>query len=41
MSDRILVMHDGEIAGEITDVENATQEEIMRMAVGETSLQAG
>lgn len=41
MSDRILVMHDGEIAGEIADVENATQEEIMRMAVGKTSLQAG
>lgn len=35
MSDRILVMHNGEIAGEITDVENATQEQIMRLAVGE------
>lgn len=35
MSDRILVMHDGAIAGEIADVENATQEEIMRLAVGE------
>ena len=35
MSDRILVMHNGGIAGEITDVENATQEEIMHLAVGE------
>lgn len=35
MSDRILVMHHGEIAGEITDVGNATQEEIMHLAVGE------
>ena len=34
MSDRILVMHEGRITGEITDVENATQEEIMKLAVG-------
>jgi ribose transport system ATP-binding protein len=33
MSDRILVMHEGRVTGEITDVENATQEEIMEMAV--------
>ena len=35
MSDRILVMHEGRINGEITDVANATQEDIMTMAVGQ------
>lgn len=35
MSDRILVMHEGRISGEITDVANATQELIMQMAVGD------
>ena len=34
VSDRILVMHEGRITGEITDVAAATQEEIMRLAVG-------
>lgn len=34
MADRILVMHEGRISGEILDVSNATQEEIMAMAVG-------
>ena len=34
MSDRILVMHEGRITGEITDVAQATQEQIMAMAVG-------
>lgn len=34
MSDRILVMHEGRVTGEIHDVENATQEDIMRLAVG-------
>jgi ABC-type sugar transport system ATPase subunit len=34
MSDRILVMHEGRISGEITDVGRATQELIMSMAVG-------
>jgi ABC-type sugar transport system ATPase subunit len=34
MSDRIVVMHEGRISGEITDVEHATQEQIMRLAVG-------
>lgn len=33
MSDRILVMHEGRITGEICDVPNATQEEIMELAV--------
>ena len=33
MSDRILVMHEGHITGEITDVANATQEQIMDLAV--------
>ncbi len=33
MSDRILVMHDGRITGEITDVAAATQEQIMELAV--------
>jgi ribose transport system ATP-binding protein len=37
MADRILVMHAGRIAGEIRDVATATQEQIMRLAVGRTS----
>ena len=34
VSDRILVMHEGAITGEITDVANATQEQIMHLAIG-------
>jgi ribose transport system ATP-binding protein len=34
MSDRILVMHEGRISGEVTDVANTTQEQIMALAVG-------
>jgi ribose transport system ATP-binding protein len=34
MSDRILVMHEGTISGEITDVAGATQEQIMHLAIG-------
>lgn len=34
MSDRILVMHEGRITGEIADVAEATQEQILRLAVG-------
>ena len=34
MSDRILVMHEGRITGEIEDVANATQEQVMELAVG-------
>ena len=37
MSDRILVMHEGRVTGEITDVPNATQADIMRLAVGDTA----
>ena len=33
LADRVLVMHEGRITAEITDVRNATQEDIMRMAV--------
>ena len=33
MADRILVMHDGRITGEIADVKGATQAQIMRLAV--------
>ncbi len=33
MSDRILVMHEGRITGEITDMASATQERIMEMAI--------
>ena len=33
MSDRVIVMHEGRIKGEITDVGNATQEDILRLAV--------
>jgi len=34
MSDRILVMHDGRITGEIADPAGATQEQILELAVG-------
>jgi len=34
MSDRVLVMHDGRITGEIRDPAGATQEQIMDLAVG-------
>ncbi len=34
MADRILVMHEGRIVGEIEDVARATQADILRMAVG-------
>ncbi len=34
MSDRILVMHEGRIGGEITDVAGATQEDILALAMG-------
>ncbi len=34
MSDRILVMHEGRITGEIDDPSSATQEQIMELAVG-------
>jgi len=37
MSDRILVMHGGEIVGEIEDVAGATQEQILSMVVGRAS----
>jgi len=33
MADRILVMHEGRITGEITDVARATQEQILAMAI--------
>jgi ribose transport system ATP-binding protein len=34
MSDRVLVMHNGRITGEIKDVAAATQEQIMELAIG-------
>ena len=34
MSDRILVMHEGRVTGEITDVGSVTQEQIMELAIG-------
>jgi ribose transport system ATP-binding protein len=34
MADRIIVMHDGRITGEITDMARATQADILRLAVG-------
>jgi len=40
MSDRILVMHEGRVTGEITDVPNATQTDIMRLAVGTAEMAA-
>jgi ribose transport system ATP-binding protein len=33
MADRILVMHDGHVTGEIVDARRATQEEIMQLAI--------
>jgi len=33
MSDRILVMHEGRISGEVCDVRNATQEQLMNLAI--------
>tara|TARA_R110002096_G_scaffold16106_20_gene55095 strand:- start:16851 stop:18320 length:1470 start_codon:yes stop_codon:yes gene_type:complete len=33
MSDRILVMHEGKIRGEVTDVPNATQHDILSLAI--------
>jgi len=33
MSDRIIVMHEGRVKGEITDVENTRQEDILKMAI--------
>jgi ABC-type sugar transport system ATPase subunit len=34
MSDRILVMHDGRVTGVIDDVQSATQQQVMDLAVG-------
>ena len=34
MSDRVLVMHDGRITGEIADPAGATQQQVMELAVG-------
>jgi ribose transport system ATP-binding protein len=34
MADRILVMHEGRISGEIHDVKRATQTDILRLAMG-------
>jgi ABC-type sugar transport system ATPase subunit len=34
MSDRVVVMHEGEVKGEITEVADATQQDIMKLAVG-------
>jgi len=34
MSDRILVMHQGKVTGEIRDVPAATQEDVLRLAIG-------
>ena len=34
MSDRIIVMHEGRITGEIQDVVSATQEQVMELAIG-------
>jgi len=37
MSDRILVMHEGTVSGEIADPTTASQEDVMRLATGSTS----
>ncbi|MGY8690104.1 MAG: ATP-binding cassette domain-containing protein, partial [Verrucomicrobiales bacterium] len=36
MSDRILVMREGAIQGELNDIGQVTQEDILRMAMGES-----
>ena len=36
MSDRIIVMHEGRVKGEITDVAGARQEDILAMAIADT-----
>ncbi|MHC4433913.1 MAG: sugar ABC transporter ATP-binding protein, partial [Planctomycetota bacterium] len=33
LSDRVIVMHEGKVKGQITDVSNATQEDILSMAI--------
>ena len=33
LSDRIIVMHEGRIKGEITDIAKTTQEDILSMAI--------
>ena len=40
MSDRILVMHEGRVTGEITDVAGVTQADIMQLAVGTAGMAA-
>ncbi len=40
MSDRIVVMHEGRISGEIADAAHATQEQILALAVGLKPMQA-
>jgi ABC-type sugar transport system ATPase subunit len=37
MCDRILVMHEGDISGEITNISQTTQEEVLSLAVGHQS----
>ena len=40
MSDRILVMKEGELMGELTNGPETTQEMLMSLAIGETKKQA-
>ena len=40
MSDRVLVMNEGRITGEINDVTNATQEAIMKLATNREPIAA-
>ena len=37
MTDRIIVMNEGRITGEITDVPSATQEDVMHLATSQAS----
>jgi ABC-type sugar transport system ATPase subunit len=41
MADRVLVMREGRVRGEIADVPHATQEDVMRLAVGISNEEAG
>ena len=40
MSDRILVMREGKVAGEVADPGGTTQEQLLKLAMGETAIEA-
>ncbi|MCA9035822.1 MAG: sugar ABC transporter ATP-binding protein [Planctomycetaceae bacterium] len=40
VSDRILVMHEGQITGEVTDMNNVTQPDLLKLAVGDVTAES-